>query len=119
MVDGGSIINLSSTFARSAHRDRVAYGASKAGVEQLTRMLALEWAARDIRVNAIAPTVIETETRRDLFANEQVRMDRIRSIPMGRLGETRDVVGVALLLASPAGRFITGQTIVVDGGETL
>jgi NAD(P)-dependent dehydrogenase (short-subunit alcohol dehydrogenase family) len=119
MTNGGRIINLSSTFARAAHLDRAAYAASKAGVEQLTRVLALEWAERGITVNAIAPTTIETESRRDIFASEAARQERIRAIPLGRLGMSEDLVGVALMLAGPAGAFVTGQTILVDGGFTL
>jgi NAD(P)-dependent dehydrogenase (short-subunit alcohol dehydrogenase family) len=119
MTDGGRIVNLSSTFARAAHLDRAAYAASKAGIEQLTRVLALEWAERGITVNAIAPTTTETETRREVLASEEARQERIRAIPLGRLGTTEDVVGVALMLAGPAGRFVTGQTILVDGGFTL
>jgi NAD(P)-dependent dehydrogenase (short-subunit alcohol dehydrogenase family) len=119
METGGSIVNLSSTFARVAVEDRSVYAATKAAVEQLTRVLALEWAPRGITVNAIAPTTIVTESRRDVFADDAVRQARIREIPVGRLGEPEDLVGAVVLLAGQAGRFITGTTIAVDGGYTL
>lgn len=119
MSQGGRIINLSSTFARSAYPKRAAYAASKAGLEQLTRVLAVEWASRGITVNGIALTTVETESRRALFATEEERTARVAEIPLGRLGDTEDAVGALLLLAGDAGRFITGHTILVDGGFTL
>jgi NAD(P)-dependent dehydrogenase (short-subunit alcohol dehydrogenase family) len=115
---GGRIINLSSTFARVPAPNRAAYAASKAGVEQLTRVLAQEWAP-SITVNAIAPTTVVTETRADLFSDRAVREARTAEIPMGRLSTADDLVGAVLLLAGAAGGFITGQTLVVDGGFSL
>jgi 2-deoxy-D-gluconate 3-dehydrogenase len=97
---------------------RAAYAASKAGVEQLTRVLAQEWAP-SITVNAIAPTTVVTETRAELFSDPAVREARTAEIPMGRLATADDLVGAVLLLAGPAGGFITGQTLVVDGGFSL
>ncbi len=119
MRDGGSIVNLSSTFAKVAVADRVAYAAAKAGLEQMTRVLALEWASRGITVNTLAPTTIVTESRRAAFADESVREARISEIPLGRLGEPEDLVGAVLLLVGRAGTFITGTTLAVDGGYTL
>jgi NAD(P)-dependent dehydrogenase (short-subunit alcohol dehydrogenase family) len=115
---GGRIVNLSSTFARVPFPGRAAYAASKAGVEQLTRVLALEWAP-GITVNAIAPSTIVTETRAALFQDAAAREARVAEIPMGRLGTTDDLIGTVLLLCGPAGAFITGQSIVVDGGFSL
>jgi NAD(P)-dependent dehydrogenase (short-subunit alcohol dehydrogenase family) len=115
---GGRIINLSSTFARVPAPNRAAYAASKAGVEQLTRVLAQEWAP-SITVNAIAPTTVVTETRADLFSDRGVREARTAEIPMGRLSTADDLVGAVLLLAGAAGGFITGHTLVVDGGFSL
>lgn len=115
---GGRIINLSSTFARSPLPGRAAYAASKAGVEQLTRVLAREWAPA-ITVNAIAPTSIATETRAAVFSDPAVLADRIAGIPLGRLEVADDLVGALLLLSGPAGAFITGQTLIVDGGYSL
>ena len=118
-ADGGRIINISSTMARAAAPRRAPYAASKAGLEHLTRALALEWAARKITVNAIAPGATLTDTRRDVLGREEDRKARIREIPLGRLGVAEDVVGAVLLLAGEAGSFITGQTVVVDGGFTV
>jgi NAD(P)-dependent dehydrogenase (short-subunit alcohol dehydrogenase family) len=70
-------------------------------------------------VNALALTTVETESRRDLFPTEEARQARIRAIPLGRLGVADDATGAVLLLAGEAGRFITGHTLVVDGGFTL
>ena len=116
---GGRIINVSSTFARVAVAQRAPYAASKAGLEHLTRVLAVEWAGRGITVNAIAPATIITEGRREMFADEDARKERIRQIPLARFGTPEDLVGAVLLLAGDAGSFITGATIVVDGGFTL
>jgi meso-butanediol dehydrogenase / (S,S)-butanediol dehydrogenase / diacetyl reductase len=120
MLDsGGSIINLSSTYAHViGATGRAAYAASKAGLEQLTRALAVEWAAHGIRVNAVAPTTTPTPSRSHLSADAEFIKQRLAQIPLGRLAETRDVAGPVLFLASPAAAFITGQTILVDGGLT-
>jgi NAD(P)-dependent dehydrogenase (short-subunit alcohol dehydrogenase family) len=115
---GGRIVNLSSTFARVPSPTRAAYAASKAGIEQLTRVLALEWAP-SITVNAIAPTTIVTETRADFFDDPAIRDARAAEIPLGRLSTADDLAGAVLLLAGAAGAFITGHTLVVDGGFSL
>src|SRR5262249_25817196 len=116
---GGRIVNVSSTFARAAVPERAPYAASKAGLEHLTRVLALEWAPRGITVNAIAPGATPTETRQAVLGSEEAVRARTAEIPLGRLGAPEDLVGALLLLAGDAGGFITGQTIVVDGGYTL
>jgi NAD(P)-dependent dehydrogenase (short-subunit alcohol dehydrogenase family) len=119
MTEGGRIVSLSSTFARSAVAERAPYAASKAGLEQLTRALAVEWAARGITVNCVAPGATLTESRRAVLGDEETAARRIAQIPLGRLGAPEDVAGAVLLLASEAGGFVTGQTLVVDGGYTL
>jgi NAD(P)-dependent dehydrogenase (short-subunit alcohol dehydrogenase family) len=116
---GGRIINLSSTYAKSAVAARAPYAASKAGVEALTRSLALEWADYGINVNAIAPTTIATPGRAEMLSDERFVARRRSEIPLGRIGVPADLVATALLLAGPGGEFITGETIVVDGGFTL
>ncbi len=95
----------------------VAYTVSKAAVVQLTKALALELAFKGVRVNAIAPGYIVTEINRDWLAGEGAKMTR--EIPVGRFGEEKDLDGAMLLLASDAGSYITGETIVVDGGQIV
>jgi NAD(P)-dependent dehydrogenase (short-subunit alcohol dehydrogenase family) len=117
---GGKIINIAANIVQPLQPHRGLYAVTKAGVAQLTRVLALEWAPHRIHVNAIAPAPTLTELNRSFFAEHpQDLQDRVRSIPLGRMGDPKDYVGTAVLLASPASDFITGQTIFVDGGTTL
>jgi 3-oxoacyl-[acyl-carrier protein] reductase len=115
---GGAIVNITSMLGLRAAKGVAAYAVSKAGVIQLTNSLALELAFKGIRVNAIAPGWIVTEMNRDYLESERGVAIR-RDIPLGRFGEARDLDGALLLLASDAGRFITGATIVVDGGQVV
>lgn len=112
----GSIINITSIAGHRVGKGIAAYAASKAGLEHLTRSLSLEWARYGIRVNAIAPGYIETDMNRDFFATEAGQAV-IKRIPQRRLGRTEDLDGALLLLASDASRYMTGSTIVVDGGH--
>jgi 3-oxoacyl-[acyl-carrier protein] reductase len=96
----------------------VAYGAAKAGLIHLVRTLALELAPDRIRVNAIAPSIIETPSVAALVDPERRRASEA-SIPLGRIGRVEDVAGLAVTLASPLGAYVTGQTLVVDGGLSL
>jgi NAD(P)-dependent dehydrogenase (short-subunit alcohol dehydrogenase family) len=115
----GSIISLSSTHAMVGVAGVSAYGISKAGISQMTRMLAIEWAEHGIRVNAIAPGTTETPSRKASFGADPVRrqvlMDRI---PFKRFCTEADVAGLASYLASAAADYVTGQTLLVDGGLT-
>jgi dehydrogenase/reductase SDR family member 4 len=95
------------------------YGVTKAADLSLCRNLAVEWGPHNIRVNCIAPGLITTEFSRVLYEDPQRRALRESQTPLRRLGAPEDIAGAALLLASPAGAFITGQTIVVDGGMTI
>ena len=96
-----------------------AYGISKAAGHHLVRNLAAEWGPKNVRVNAIAPGLVKTEFARALWEDEKRRAERIEATPLRRLGEPRDIAGVAVFLASDAAAFITGQCIVADGGVTI
>ncbi len=89
---------------------------SKAGMGQMTRSLALEWGPHGVRVNAIAPGFIITDLTRKLWTDEKMQAWGHANTPLRRLGQPRDLVGVALFLASPAAAFLTGQMLYVDGG---
>ena len=115
----GRIVNLSSVFAHVAMSNRAAYAASKAGLEQMTRVLAVEWAPHHINVNCVAPATIDTPTRAHLFPTPEALAERIRMIPAGRLGVPEDVAPAVLYLASPASAWVTGATILVDGGMSI
>lgn len=112
----GSIINVSSILGHRVAGNVLPYTVSKAGLEQMTRALALEWARHGIRVNALAPGYIETELNQDFFSSEAGRA-MIRRIPQRRLGRPGDLDGALLLLASDASAYITGSSLVVDGGH--
>jgi 3-oxoacyl-[acyl-carrier protein] reductase len=114
----GSIVNIASVLGLGVAKGVVAYATAKAGVIQLTKALALELAFKGVRVNAIAPGWIVTELNRDYLAGEAGAKLK-REIPIGRFGEERDLDGPLLLLASDAGRFVTGATIVADGGQVV
>jgi len=116
----GKIINVSSNVSEVVMAGRAIYCISKAGVSHLTRALALEWARDNINVNAIGPGPTVTELNRKFFQeNPQDLQERIDSIPMGRMGDPADYAGAAVFLASAASDYVTGQTLLVDGGSTL
>jgi 3-oxoacyl-[acyl-carrier protein] reductase len=114
----GAIVNISSIAGFNVSKGVAAYAVAKAGVIQLTKALGLELAAKGIRVNAIAPGWIVTDLNRDFLASEHGKAIR-RDIPLGRFGQERDLDGALLLLASDAGRYMTGTTVVVDGGRLI
>lgn len=116
----GKIVNISSNISQVLQPGRGIYAISKAGVSHLTKVMALEWAPFNIHVNAIAPAPTMTDLNRKYFEEHPEDLkERLRSIPLGRLGDPKDYVGLAILLASRASDFITGQTIFVDGGSIL
>ena len=115
---GGAIVNIASVLGLGVDKGVVAYATAKAGVIQMTKALALELAFKGIRVNAIAPGWIVTELNRDYLESERGKA-LTREIPVGRFGQERDLDGPLLLLASDAGRFMTGATIVADGGQSV
>jgi NAD(P)-dependent dehydrogenase (short-subunit alcohol dehydrogenase family) len=116
----GSIVNLASIAGLvGIPGSGPGYQASKGGVVQLTRALAVQWASRGVRVNAIAPAHVETELTRRLWADEpELRSSFLSRTPLGDLGQAADLVGPALFLACPASRLVTGQILAVDGGYT-
>jgi NAD(P)-dependent dehydrogenase (short-subunit alcohol dehydrogenase family) len=115
---GGSIVNIASIIAERAVTQVPAYAAAKAGLVQLTRVMALELARYRIRVNALSPGYIETELNRDLLRSEAgARI--IGRIPQRRAGTPDDLDGALLLLASDASRYMTGSVITVDGGHSI
>lgn len=113
----GNIINISSAAGAQGFAYQVLYCSAKAAVIMYTRSLALEWARYNIRVNAIGPGYIETSMTSALLQDENRRNQLIRSIPLRRIGQPRDVGLLALYLASRASDFMTGQTIFLDGGQ--
>jgi len=114
----GAIINVSSVGGRVGLARTTAYCAAKGGVELLTRQLALEWAKRGVRVNAVGPGYIETDLTEGLRHNPKLS-ERINGrTPMGRMARPQEIVGACLFLASPAASYITGASLAVDGGWT-
>jgi 3-oxoacyl-[acyl-carrier protein] reductase len=112
----GSIINISSIVAENGFSGLVTYSATKAAMLGMTRSLARELGARNIRVNAIAPGYLETDLSQGLSARQREQI--VRRTPLGRLGKSDDVVPVVEFLLSSASSFITGQVLTVDGGAT-
>ncbi len=115
----GTIVNISSAAGLIPASDRVAYAASKAGVNMATRVLALEWAAYGINVNAVAPTFVETELGQQTLADPVLRKHWTERIPLGRVATVEDVSAAVVYLASPAAEFNTGVVLPDDGGLTM
>lgn len=115
---GGVVINLSSQMGHVGAANRTVYCASKHALEGFTKALAVELAPQGIRVNSVAPTFIETDMTRPMFAREAFQQEVQSKIPLGQVGQPQDVVGAVVFLASPAARMITGASLLVDGGWT-
>ncbi len=115
----GVIINLASTGGLRAPALLGAYGISKAAVIHMTRTFAKELAGTGVRVNCIAPGLIDTAFSHALIHTPEIYQEAVRGIPMGRHGQPEEIAGIALYLASEASSYMTGQVLVVDGGSTL
>jgi 2-deoxy-D-gluconate 3-dehydrogenase len=114
----GRVINIVSQMAFVGYIKRSAYCSSKGGAVQLTKALAVEWAPHNVKVNAVAPTFIETDLTNNMFQDQDFYRDVMSRIPLGKLAQPSDVTGAVLFLASDMASFITGETIKVDGGWT-
>ena len=112
----GRIVNIASLNSFVALSEVAAYAASKAGVASLTRSLAVEWSKKGVTVNAIAPGVFRTDLNANLLDSTPRGQELLMRTPMGRFGKTEELVGAAIYLVSDAASFVTGQTLVVDGG---
>jgi NAD(P)-dependent dehydrogenase (short-subunit alcohol dehydrogenase family) len=117
---GGSIVNIGSLYGLIGLKNRAAYAASKGGVTQLTRSMALDHAHEGIRVNCVCPAIVETEMIQQVFANQPdpaaLRRQRIEQVPLGRMGRPEDVAQLALFLASDESSWMTGVALPLDGG---
>lgn len=117
---GGSVVNMVATYAWGAAPFVSHSGAAKAGVLNLTRSLAIEWASHQVRVNALAPGPVMSEgAGKNLFADEDLRKKVEESVPLRRFGSAEEMALAALWLASPAAGYVTGECLVVDGGQWL
>ena len=115
----GTILNTSSVNAQFGHRGLAAYSAAKAGISMLTKIAALELAPAGIRVNAVAPGIVATGMTADLLSDEDFVRPWVEGNPFGRIGQPADVADVVVFLAGEQSRWITGQTLAVDGGTSL
>jgi dehydrogenase/reductase SDR family member 4 len=117
---GGGAVIIVSSIAGLKGSDRLgAYAISKAADMQMARNLAVEWGPRNVRVNCIAPGIVKTDFARALWENPSIHDNAVRAYPLRRIGEPQEIAGAAVFLASAAGNFTTGQTIVMDGGSTI
>ncbi len=118
MASRGSVINVSSIAGHVGLTRSVPYCASKGGVELLTKALALDWAKLGVRVNCLAPGYVDTDLTHALLSHEMHGKPFLDHVPMGRFGTPREMAGAAVFLAADASSYMTGQSLVVDGGWT-
>ena len=116
---GGAVILVSSISGLKGQGKLGVYALSKAATMQLARSLAVEWGGSNIRVNTIAPGLVRTDMARAIWDDPERLASALESYPLGRIGEPEDIAGAAVFLASRAGNFMTGQTLVIDGGTTV
>ncbi|MDE2291835.1 MAG: SDR family oxidoreductase, partial [Elusimicrobia bacterium] len=117
---GGAIVNIVAAYAWTGAPGLAASASAKAGVVTLTRTLGVEWAAGGVRVNAIAPGLIDTpQTRERLWPTPAMSARALSTVPMGRFGAEEDVANLVVYLASPLGGYVTGEVVVADGGQHL
>ncbi|MEC0371444.1 SDR family NAD(P)-dependent oxidoreductase [Paenibacillus chibensis] len=116
---GGKIINISSVGGHTALRTGVVYGSTKAALIQMTKVLALEWGKYGILVNAIGPWYFRTPLTEKILSDEQYMQDILDRTPLKRIGDLKEVVGPVVFLASDAANYMTGQTLLVDGGMSI
>jgi 2-deoxy-D-gluconate 3-dehydrogenase len=114
----GAIVSMASTHGMTGIAGRSVYGISKAGLIQMTRMLAIEWADKNIRVNAVAPTTVMTESRQQMLADPVARTNALARIPSGRFATAEEIAAAVVYLASDGAASVTGHTLPVDGGLT-
>lgn len=114
-----AIVNVASQAGLVAIEERAAYGASKAGLVHVTKLLALEWAKAGIRVNAVAPTFVRTELTESTLSRPEWAAELLSRIPVGRFGEPREIADAVAYLLSDAAALVTGHTLAVDGGYTI
>jgi NAD(P)-dependent dehydrogenase (short-subunit alcohol dehydrogenase family) len=114
----GNIINVASTGGKKASPGLGCYSISKAGVIMMTQVLAQELGSYGIRVNAIAPGIVQTRFAEALWSNEEILSHTIQTTPLGRIAQPEEMAGVVIWLASDASSYVTGQTVVLDGGQS-
>lgn len=114
----GTIVSLASTHGVIGIPERAVYGITKAGLIQMTRMLAIEWAQNNIRVNAVGPTTVMTPSRQKMLSDPKVRQSMLDRIPTGRFATPEEIAAAVVYLASPGAASVTGHTLMVDGGLT-
>ena len=114
----GSIVNIASTHGLTGIAGRSVYGITKGGLIQMTRMLAIEWVEQGIRVNAVAPTTVMTESRAEMLKDPETRKRMLSRIPVGHFPEPSEIAGAVRYLAGAEQVSVTGQVLAVDGGLT-
>jgi dehydrogenase/reductase SDR family member 4 len=119
MRGGGSIINISSIGGLSPEPLLGIYSVSKASLVMLTKVIAKEWGRDNIRANVVCPGLIQTKFSEALWKNEEMLQKSVKHLPISRIGQTEDLAGVALFLASEASAYVTGAVYTVDGGYTI